>query len=150
MVPRHRPRIRGFTLIELLIVVAVIGIVAAIAVPALRFALDRSKQRTTLSDMRSLGGALTQYILDHSYYPDPNLTMSQLHGILANYAGESLATQDRWFHDFGYETDRKNYYSVECFGRDGVNGADITYETRNDFDLDLVYASGSFANSPSK
>ena len=142
---RNQP---GFTLLELLIVVAIIGLLMAIAVPALRYALDRSKQRVTLSDMRMVAGAIMSYNLDVSFFPNDSLTSPQLMNILAPFSGPSLPEQDRWGHDFDYRADGENYYSLESFGRDGIDGTDIDYLSRNDFDLDLVNSHGFFSASP--
>src|SRR5512137_50625 len=58
----------GFTLIELLIVVAIIAILAAIAVPNFLEAQVRSKVSRVKSDMRTMAGALEVYRLDNNRY----------------------------------------------------------------------------------
>ncbi len=63
------PARRAFTLIELLIVVAIIAILAAIAVPNFLEAQTRSKVSRTLADMRSLKTALELYAVDYNKYP---------------------------------------------------------------------------------
>ena len=59
----------GFTLIELLIVVAIIAILAAIAVPNFLEAQTRSKVSRCVSDMRTMVTAIESYAVDNSKYP---------------------------------------------------------------------------------
>jgi len=60
---------KGFTLIELLIVVAIIAILAAIAVPNFLEAQTRSKVSRVKADMRSIATALESYLTDWNHYP---------------------------------------------------------------------------------
>jgi prepilin-type N-terminal cleavage/methylation domain-containing protein len=62
-------RLSGFTLIELLIVVAIIAILAAIAVPNFLEAQTRSKVSRVKADQRSLATAIEAYYVDNNSYP---------------------------------------------------------------------------------
>ena len=56
--PRQTKNNGGFTLIELLIVVAIIGLIAAIAIPNLMTAMNKAKQAKTMADIKAIGNAL--------------------------------------------------------------------------------------------
>jgi type II secretion system protein G len=60
---------KAFTLIELLIVVAIIGILAAIAVPNFLNAMIRAKVSKAVADIRNIATALETYKLDRNAYP---------------------------------------------------------------------------------
>ncbi len=64
----------GFTLIELLIVVAIIAILAAIAVPNFLEAQTRARISRAKNDLRTFGVALESYKLDHNQIPLPRPT----------------------------------------------------------------------------
>ena len=64
---RYISKREGFTLIELLIVVAIIGIIAAIAIPNLLDAMDRARQKASMAELRSgIGTAIEEYKIDNS------------------------------------------------------------------------------------
>ena len=62
----------AFTLIELLIVVAIIAILAAIAVPNFLEAQVRSKVSRVKTDLRSMATAIESYVVDNNNYPPEN------------------------------------------------------------------------------
>ncbi|MGZ4963306.1 MAG: type II secretion system protein [Limisphaerales bacterium] len=58
-------RFGGFTLLEIMIVVAIIGLLAAIAVPGFLGARSRAQQTTCLDHLRLIDGAKQQWALEH-------------------------------------------------------------------------------------
>ncbi|MBU5636473.1 prepilin-type N-terminal cleavage/methylation domain-containing protein [Geomonas sp. Red69] len=60
---------KGFTLIELLIVVAIIGILAAIAIPQFSSYRIKSYNTAAASDLKNVKTALEAYFADHQEYP---------------------------------------------------------------------------------
>ncbi len=71
----------GFTLIELLIVVAIIGILAAIAVPNFMNARMRAKITKVISDEKTVAMALEQYFLDWNSYTEDHDNNSSPRGL---------------------------------------------------------------------
>jgi general secretion pathway protein G len=137
-------REKGFTLIELLIVVAIIGIIAAIAVPNLLTAIQRSKRSRSAADMRAIGTALGSYQTDCNAFPKTANT--DLSAILykanlgtgltnAYYEGSS---KDGWGTLYRYSSDG-NGYTIISYGKNKLSGGST------DFDSDIVYINGGFA-----
>lgn len=73
-----KPTSSAFTLIELLIVVAIIGILAAIAVPNFLNAQTRAKIASSQGDMKALSTALESYRVDNNTYPPTPNTSGNL------------------------------------------------------------------------
>jgi type II secretion system protein G len=73
---------KAFTLIELLIVVAIIAILAAIAVPNFLEAQTRAKISRVKSDMRSMATATEAYRVDNTQYPAWGLPYYEMGNIM--------------------------------------------------------------------
>jgi prepilin-type N-terminal cleavage/methylation domain-containing protein len=65
----------GFTLVEIMIVVAVIGVLATIAMPALAKARHQSQVTATASELRVFDEAFNMFEMDHATYPKPHLAV---------------------------------------------------------------------------
>jgi len=67
--PASARRQRGFTIIEVLIVLVILGILAAIAIPIYSNALEKSRRSALAQDMAVLHRAFLRYYADHSQFP---------------------------------------------------------------------------------
>ena len=143
---------KGFTLIELLIVVAIIGIIAAIAIPNLLVALQKGKQKATMGDMKSIGNAIESYITDWSIAPQATFTALTTATYFVPFYIKILPPNDSWGTTFTY-TYATDLYSVVSWGRDKAATAipapplyDVT--KLSDFNNDIYYSNGIFTVGP--
>src|SRR6478672_9411730 len=152
-----RKRNSGFTLIELLIVIAII---AAIAIPNLLNAVQRGKQKRTMSDMRALATAVESYAVDNSSYPaaacnsglftsgtENDLATNSFTNLTPTYIAQPPKT-DGWGRFMLYALAASNGdYRIRSMGRDGASGT-LACGTTTNFNDDIVYADGTFIQWP--
>jgi prepilin-type N-terminal cleavage/methylation domain-containing protein len=70
MLKKLTTRRAGFTLVEIMIVVAIIALLAAIAVPGFLRARKRSQASKVLNDLRMISGAVDQYAIENNKKSD--------------------------------------------------------------------------------
>jgi general secretion pathway protein G len=141
-------RQRGFTLIELLVVLVILAIVVSIGIVALMNALDKSRQRATMADMRTISKGIEIYSVDHGHLPSDGGGITGLQAVLTPYESSVIPANDAWGHLYSYSRDDLGNYTLASFGKDGVAGAAITVATRDDFERDIVLVNGQFVAAP--
>lgn len=136
----------GFTLIELLIVVAIIGIIAAIAIPNLLNAIDRGKQKRTMADLRSIGTAIEAYSIDNNQYPVVT-TMPTLEAVVEPLYIRTAPQNDGWGRTFVVSC-ASGEYTVCSGGKDGGACSNDASGATTSFNDSITFANGQFVQWP--
>ena len=144
-------RQKGFTLIELLIVVAIIGIIAAIAIPNLLNAINRGKQKRTMADMRSIATAVESYSVDWNFYP--KVTDGQVYTSLRDYLQptyiKKIPANDGWNRPIEWMgSNAGDGYTLVSYGKDGAETGTWVNAATTDFSADIVFVDGQFYQWP--
>jgi len=155
------PRRRGFTLIELLVVVAIIGIIVAIATVNLFNAIQRTRQKRSMGDMKTIATALESYATDQNLYPAaaalalpsglslPTGTIGAMAGSIAPTYLRAVPLADGWSSFFRYGTSPSNSDFALCSsGGDGVPETSPAGGATTSFNADIILVDGTFVQFP--
>lgn len=125
----------GFTLIELLIVVAIIAILAAIAVPNFLEAQTRSKVSRVHSDLRSLTTAIESYYVDHNNYVLPSYEDGEYTG----WTGKGSDDYGGFFHMLSTPVAyMANPYIVDPFSKSEHKDTPAEFVRYHGFSRDMI------------
>ena len=174
MLNRIRNRQRGFTLIELLIVVAIIGIIAAILIPNLLDALQKAKQKRTVADIRNTGTAWMSWLTDQvgaasagagkiwngmsTTEQDYEDLFGYLHPSDTFFYMQEVPQEDGWKYQFSYGKNdnllASNVLIICSGGRNGTPTScamashNVAPFIATDYDTDIIWADGYFVSWP--
>lgn len=128
---KQRGTHRGFTLIELLMVMAIIGLLAALVVPRFTQKVSKSKLQAAQTQIEYFGAALDSFRLDVGRYPSTDegldILVSKPEGI-ATWDGPYLKKKvplDPWRNRYEYKSPGDHgEYDIISYGADGKEGGE--------------------------
>ena len=86
--PKYYPLHRGFTLVEIMVIVVIIGMLAALAIPGFRQIHRSAVSKRYINDVRQIRGAVERYTLENGAYP-PNGSASMA-AVMRGYVPDSV------------------------------------------------------------
>ena len=137
------------------VIIAIIGILAAIAIPNLLTAMERSKQKRTMADVRTIATAVEGFATDNNRYPRVG-DLDALEPILVPKYVSTLPKKDGWGTPMRYEcleeTDPCTRYFIGSAGKDKAFQEDSLRDygpgNTSHFDCDIVFSNGTFVQYP--
>jgi prepilin-type N-terminal cleavage/methylation domain-containing protein len=155
---------KGFSVVELLIVLAILGILSAIALANYWNSLNRTRQKRTMADIRTIAIAWEARATDFGSYSAAGLTFptnaftpSEMSVLLAPTYVRAFPVRDAWHHSLDFAASQplgsaipSTVYGIRSRGRDNdadTAGVYLDGPTTR-FDCDIIFSNGNFVVYP--
>lgn len=130
---------RGFTLIELMVVVIILGVLAAIAVPTFSGQTDRAKEGRAVAELKSMKTIIDLYRLDTNKFPEADNTVADEVNTIAevlkkdgiNWTGDENGIKDPWGNPYTYGVNDDLSEYVVYSGGPTTDSNDDIYVTKD-------------------
>lgn len=132
-----RPLQRGFTLIEVMIVLVLVAILAAIALPAYQRYVNKSRAKGAAADLVSLGMVLENRFQKTLTYPKTYTTATTIPAKPADRTDPVLTDFGNWFPAqgtyFSYNVEAKDgsSYTIKAVGSGALSGCTLSLTQAN-------------------
>ena len=126
---------KGFTLIELMIVVAIIGILAAIAIPQYQNYVGRSNVAAAVSTISANKTALEEYIMEYGEFPDGSTEKADASGNDPTAPGYTAAVRGETAEELGIVN--------PSFGKITLADMGTTDATKGEGTISLTFSTGN-------
>lgn len=128
-------------------VVAIVGILAAIAIPRMFQMIERARQRRTMGDMRTLALAINSYATDYAFVPQLTGGAVELRKHLQPTYLKVLPVEDGWRRELYYAGSGLSY-TIVSWGGDGVAQSGPFLGPTSNYSADIAIVNGVFVQWP--